>query len=103
MLCGAEFQHAQVFLTDQHLAIVLEYATDGELFDRVKEANRFSEGMARFFFQQLIAGPLSRACNLFDIEPPTATPCTRYAAHPEHSLRRAPRAQRVWCYLIIFV
>lgn len=46
----------QVFLTEQHLAIALEYATDGELFDRVKQANRFDEDMARFFFQQLIAG-----------------------------------------------
>lgn len=46
----------QVFLTGDYLAIALEFATDGELFDRVKEANRFNEGMARFFFQQLIAG-----------------------------------------------
>jgi serine/threonine protein kinase len=46
----------QVFLTDQELGIVLEYATGGELFERVKAANRFDEHMARFFFQQLVAG-----------------------------------------------
>ena len=48
----------QVFLTDQHLGIILEFATGGELFERVKSAGRFDEHMARFFFQQLIAGVL---------------------------------------------
>lgn len=48
--------YMQVFLTDEHLGIVLEYATGGELFERVKAANRFDEHMARFFFQQLVAG-----------------------------------------------
>lgn len=46
----------RVFLTDQHLGIILEFATGGELFERVKSAGRFDEHMARFFFQQLIAG-----------------------------------------------
>ena len=43
-------------MTDEHLGIVSEYATGGELFERVKAANRFDEHMARFFFQQLVAG-----------------------------------------------
>jgi serine/threonine-protein kinase SRK2 len=46
----------QVFLTKNNLGIVLEYASGGELFESVKNSNRFNEDMARFFFQQLIAG-----------------------------------------------
>ncbi|XP_012454111.1 tobamovirus multiplication protein 3 isoform X2 [Gossypium raimondii] len=39
-----------------HLAIVMEYAAGGELFDRIYSAGRFSEDEARYFFQQLISG-----------------------------------------------
>ena len=46
----------KVFLTDDHLGLCLEYANGGELFERVKAAGRFEENMARFFFQQLLAG-----------------------------------------------
>ena len=46
----------QVFLTYSHLAIVMEFAAGGELFDRIVKAGRFSEDEARFFFQQLISG-----------------------------------------------
>ena len=46
----------QVFLTDDKLGLCLEYANGGELFERVKAAGRFEEDMARFFFQQLLAG-----------------------------------------------
>ncbi|KAL1540803.1 Serine/threonine-protein kinase sapk2 [Salvia divinorum] len=46
----------EVFLTPTHLAIVMEYAAGGELFDRICTAGRFSEDEARFFFQQLISG-----------------------------------------------
>lgn len=46
----------EVFLTPTHLAIVMEYAAGGELFDRICKAGRFSEDEARFFFQQLISG-----------------------------------------------
>ena len=46
----------QVFLTQTHLGIVMEYAAGGELFDRIVKAGRFSEDEARFFFQQLISG-----------------------------------------------
>ncbi|DBB15936.1 TPA: Serine/threonine-protein kinase srk2a [Trebouxia sp. C0006] len=46
----------EVFLTPTHLGIAMEYAAGGELFDRIVKAGRFSEGEARFFFQQLISG-----------------------------------------------
>ncbi|KAK6924093.1 Protein kinase domain, partial [Dillenia turbinata] len=45
-----------VILTPTHLAIVMEYASGGELFERICKAGRFSEDEARFFFQQLISG-----------------------------------------------
>ncbi|XP_010934123.1 serine/threonine-protein kinase SAPK3-like [Elaeis guineensis] len=46
----------EVVLTPTHLAIVMEYAAGGELFERILTAGRFSEDEARFFFQQLISG-----------------------------------------------
>ncbi|KAJ8478543.1 hypothetical protein OPV22_022270 [Ensete ventricosum] len=46
----------EVVLTPTHLAIVMEYAAGGELFDRICHAGRFSEDEARYFFQQLISG-----------------------------------------------
>jgi len=46
----------EVILTKTHLAIVMEYASGGELFNRICNAGRFSEDEARFFFQQLISG-----------------------------------------------
>ncbi|XP_064964647.1 serine/threonine-protein kinase SAPK3-like isoform X1 [Musa acuminata AAA Group] len=46
----------QVVLTPTHLAIVMEYAAGGELFERICSAGRFSEDEARYFFQQLISG-----------------------------------------------
>ncbi|KAF5777546.1 putative protein kinase CAMK-OST1L family [Helianthus annuus] len=36
--------------------LVMEYASGGELFDRICNAGRFNEDEARFFFQQLISG-----------------------------------------------
>ncbi|RID42536.1 hypothetical protein BRARA_J02412 [Brassica rapa] len=46
----------EVILTPTHLAIVMEYASGGELFERICTAGRFSEAEARYFFQQLICG-----------------------------------------------
>ncbi|WOL11162.1 serine/threonine-protein kinase SAPK7-like isoform X2 [Canna indica] len=46
----------EVVLTPTHLAILMEYAAGGELFERICHAGRFSEDEARFFFQQLISG-----------------------------------------------
>ncbi|XP_072971095.1 serine/threonine-protein kinase SAPK4-like isoform X2 [Typha angustifolia] len=46
----------EVALTPTHLAIVMEYAAGGELFERICDAGRFHEDEARYFFQQLISG-----------------------------------------------
>jgi serine/threonine-protein kinase SRK2 len=46
----------EVILTPTHLAIAMEYASGGELFERICSAGRFNEDEARFFFQQLISG-----------------------------------------------
>ncbi|KAJ0980303.1 hypothetical protein J5N97_008558 [Dioscorea zingiberensis] len=46
----------EVILTPTHLAIVMEFASGGELFERICNYGRFSEDEARFFFQQLISG-----------------------------------------------
>lgn len=46
----------EVLITPTHLAIVMEYAAGGELFERICSAGRFSEDESRFFFQQLISG-----------------------------------------------
>ncbi|KAL0730695.1 hypothetical protein Bca4012_026789 [Brassica carinata] len=45
----------EVALTRTHIAIVMEYAAGGELFERIYNAGRFSEDEARYFFQQLIS------------------------------------------------
>ncbi|KAH0456821.1 hypothetical protein IEQ34_014728 [Dendrobium chrysotoxum] len=52
----------EVQLTPTHLAIIMEYAAGGELFERICNAGRFSEDevlrftLESFFFQQLISG-----------------------------------------------
>jgi len=48
----------EVILRPRHLAIVMEYAQGGDLFNAVQQAkgHRMNEPMARYFFQQLIAG-----------------------------------------------
>ncbi|KAL2905780.1 Serine/threonine-protein kinase SAPK1 [Bienertia sinuspersici] len=46
----------EVFLTPTHLAILMEYAAGGELFERICTAGRFSEDEARYYFQQLVSG-----------------------------------------------
>lgn len=38
----------QVMLTPTHLAIVMEYAAGGELFERICNAGRFSEDEVQF-------------------------------------------------------
>jgi len=46
----------EVFLTPTHLGIVMEFASGGELFERILGQGRFSENEARFYYQQLISG-----------------------------------------------
>ncbi len=46
----------EAVVTEKHLAIVMEYASGGELFDRILKKGRFEEPEARYFFQQLISG-----------------------------------------------
>ncbi|XP_066361164.1 uncharacterized protein [Miscanthus floridulus] len=53
---GSRLHCKEVVLTPTHLAIGMEYAAAGELFERICNAGRFSEDEARFFFQQLISG-----------------------------------------------
>ncbi|MEW5313569.1 MAG: hypothetical protein WDW38_005127 [Sanguina aurantia] len=46
----------ELFLTPSHLGIAMEYASGGELFERIVKAGKFSEDEARYFFQQLLSG-----------------------------------------------
>ena len=44
----------EIFVTDTHLALVMEYADRGDLFNYVKQRGSLSESHARWFFQQII-------------------------------------------------
>ena len=46
----------QVMQSSQHIYIVLELVTGGELFDRIVEKKRFDEPTTRRYFQQLVFG-----------------------------------------------
>ena len=46
----------QVFLTPQYLAIAMEYASGGDMFEHVVRKGGLKENEARWFFQQLIVG-----------------------------------------------
>ncbi|XP_073059860.1 serine/threonine-protein kinase SRK2I-like [Primulina eburnea] len=46
----------EVILTPNHLAIVMEYASGGELYELISSEGCFNEDKARYFFQQLICG-----------------------------------------------
>jgi hypothetical protein len=45
-----------VFLTPGHLAIAMEFASGGDMFEYVVKKNGLREDEARWFFQQLIVG-----------------------------------------------
>ncbi|KXZ44825.1 hypothetical protein GPECTOR_61g778 [Gonium pectorale] len=47
-------QFREVFLTSEHICIVMEYASAGCLFDYVTRHGRLRETEARWFFQQLV-------------------------------------------------
>ena len=53
---GNVVRFIEVVLTKTHLAIAMEYASGGELFDRILKKGKFCEAEARYFFQQLISG-----------------------------------------------
>lgn len=44
----------EVFLTQQHLVLVMEYAPGGDLFSLVQSQKGLSEDDARWFFQQIV-------------------------------------------------
>jgi serine/threonine protein kinase len=44
----------QVFLSKNHVNIVMDYASGGSLFDYVQARKRLKESVARWFFQQLV-------------------------------------------------
>ncbi|KAK9840946.1 hypothetical protein WJX81_001908 [Elliptochloris bilobata] len=46
----------EVFLTPEYLAIAMEYAAGGDMFQYVKQRGGLEEAEARWFFQQLIIG-----------------------------------------------
>lgn len=45
-----------VFATQKKIFIVLELVEGGELFDKIASEGRLSEGVARFYFKQLVEG-----------------------------------------------
>ncbi|KAF6263511.1 kinase-like domain-containing protein [Scenedesmus sp. NREL 46B-D3] len=47
-------QFREVFLSTNHINIVMDYASGGSLFGYVQSRNRLREPLARWFFQQLI-------------------------------------------------
>jgi len=49
-------QFKEVFLTTSHLAIAMEFASGGDMFEYVVKKNGLREDEARWFFQQLIVG-----------------------------------------------
>lgn len=46
----------QVFVTSQYLAIAMEYAAGGDMFEHVVRKGGLKESEARWFFQQLLVG-----------------------------------------------
>lgn len=49
-------QFKEVYLTPTHIAIVMEYASSGDLFDYVCSKGKLNEDEARYFFQQIVSG-----------------------------------------------
>lgn len=47
---------AQAFLTPDYLAIAMEFASGGDMFEHVVRKGGLKESEARWFFQQLIVG-----------------------------------------------
>ncbi|CAK0781377.1 hypothetical protein CVIRNUC_005358 [Coccomyxa viridis] len=62
VICHSNFCHPhviqfkEIFLTPTHLAIAMEYAPGGDMFQFVKRSSGLKEEDARWFFQQLMVG-----------------------------------------------
>ena len=92
--------HAQVFLTRDFLAIAMEFAAGGDMFQYVKHRGGLEEVEARWFFQQLIIGmdychKMARAFSMSSLRSRRA--CPLRAAVP-HARQRAccMTNNRVW-------
>lgn len=46
----------EIFITTNHLVLVMEYADRGDLFSYIKDKGGLGEGLSRWFFQQLMFG-----------------------------------------------
>lgn len=46
----------QVFMTEEYLVIVMEYASNGQLLERIETNGRLEEEVARRLYQQLVDG-----------------------------------------------
>lgn len=46
----------EIFVTNNHLVLVMEYAEHGDLFSFIKDKGGLGEGVSRWFFQQLMFG-----------------------------------------------
>ncbi|KAG8098297.1 hypothetical protein GUJ93_ZPchr0013g35136 [Zizania palustris] len=79
----------EVILTPTHLAIVMEYASGGELFERICKNVRFSEDEARYFFQQLISG-VSYCHSMVLVITGTFPSSDFYSVHMPHSKLNCP-------------
>ena len=78
---------AQVFITQTHLAIAMEYAQGGDMFKyicRHKPHCRLLENQARWIFQQLIIG--LDYCHS-KVTAPLSFPALHHAPQPNSSLR----------------
>ncbi|KAJ3449975.1 kp78a-related [Anaeramoeba flamelloides] len=51
-----------VYETEMHLFLVLEYVSGGELFDYIIDCGRVDSTQSRIFFQQIISGLLQTTC-----------------------------------------
>jgi len=51
-----DLSRMQVFVTQQYLAIAMEYAAGGDMFEHVVRKGGLKESEARWFFQQLLVG-----------------------------------------------
>lgn len=47
-------QFREMFLTRDHVCILMEFANGGSLFDMVSQQRKLREPLARWFFQQLV-------------------------------------------------